>query len=339
MTEPIRKTAHRNRLSRLSSLLSPNRIAFSMMSVFSLLLILRNSELAISAMSQGLRMCAKTVIPSLFPFMVISELIVSTGAVRPLGRLLARPFRYLLGIGGESGCAVLLGLLCGFPVGGKCALALYRRGQIDRAELEHLLTFCNAPSSAFLISAVGSSLFGNRAFGVRLYAISLCSALLIGIVGNFLRKRKNASTPRSPFPSVPLTPAPRGILCFTEAVTSSALSMLYICAFVVFFSALTGTLTYLLAAWNLSEALTALCFGFFELSGGVSRAALCAAPLSEYLCAWTVGWSGLSVHFQMMSLCGEDSVSFRAYFPAKLAHGCLNVLLLAGYRLLVAQCS
>ena len=324
MTEPIRKSTRQRRTHRL---LTPNQLAFALMSVFSLLLILRNAELAISSMSEGLRLCARTLIPSLFPFMVISELIVSTGAVRPLGKLLSRPFRWLFGISGESGCAVLLGLLCGFPVGTKSALSLFRRGRIDRAELEYLLTFSNNPSSAFLISTVGSSLFGDHAFGVRLYVISLCSALLIGIFGNLLRKRSGSSLAPSAVPDQSLS-SPRGILCFTEAVTSSALSMLYICAFMVFFSAFTGTLEHLLSGWELPDAVRALCFGFFELTGGVSRAAQCAAPVSEYLCALAVGWSGLSVHFQMMSLCGSDTVSFRSYFPAKLVHGLLNMLLL-----------
>ena len=330
MTEPIRKTVRQKRARRL---LSPNQLAFALMSVFSLLLILRNAELAISAMSEGLRLCAHTVIPSLFPFMVISELIVSTGAVRPLGRLLARPFRWLFGIGGESGCAVLLGLLCGFPVGAKSALSLYRQGRIDRRELEHLLTFSNNPSSAFLISTVGSSLFGDRSFGLLLYVISLCSALLIGVFGKLLRK-DSFSEAGYAAPPISYHSAPRGILCFTQAVTSSALSMLYICAFVVFFAAFTGTLAQLLSAWELPEPVSALLFGLFELTGGVSRAALCDLPLSEYLCAGIVGWSGLSVHFQMMSLCGEDAVSFRAYFPAKLLHGFLNIALLWCYKLL-----
>lgn len=308
----------------------PGQIAFGIMSVFSLLLILRNAELAISSMSVGIRLCVNTVIPSLFPFMVLSELLVSANVLSSAGHWLSRPFHALFGIGGESGCAVLLGWLCGFPIGAKSALALCKQGKIDQTELEHVLTFSNIPSSGFLISAVGNALLQNRTFGILLYGITLFSALLIGIAGRGFRRRQNAPPPSSAPRSLLPTASPRGIRCFTEAVTSSALSLLSVCAFVVFFSALLGTLEQLLLPLSLSPAFSAVCFGCFELTGGVAKASLCPSPVAEYLCAWMSGWSGLSVHFQMMSLCGNQTISFRPYFLAKFAHGILNVLLLWG---------
>ena len=101
---------------------TPGECAFGFMSIFCLACILRNSEVAIAGMTRGLKLCVSTVIPSLFPFMVLSELIVSSGAVVPVGKLLSRPFRWLFGIRGEGSVAVLLGALCGFPVGAKSAV-------------------------------------------------------------------------------------------------------------------------------------------------------------------------------------------------------------------------
>lgn len=321
--------------SRLETAIHPRagRVALCVMSVFTLSLILRNSEIAIAHMSEGLRLCVTTVIPSLFPFMVVSELIVSGGAVRAVGRLLARPFRRLFGISGDGGCAVILGMLCGFPIGTKSAVSLYRQKKIGRDECARLLTFSNNPSSAFLISAVGTSLFGSRFFGVLLYVLTLLSALLVGLFGNLLRKKSEREAPCAPSERS-AAPTVGGITAFTGAVTSSALSMLSVCAFVVFFCALTGTLEHLLSAYSIPEEIAALCFGFFELTGGVARAASCSPAVAGYLCALIVGWSGLSVHFQIMSLCAELPISFRPYFIAKLAQGILNALLLFGYQAL-----
>ena len=307
--------------------------AFSVMSLISLVLVLRNADIAIRHMTYGLRLCVTSVIPSLFPFMVLSELIVSTGAVRLVGRLLARPFGALFHIGRESACALLLGLLCGFPVGTRCALSLYQQGVIGREELSRLLCFSNIPSSAFLISTVGTSLFGDHSFGVLLYAITVLSALLLGIlIARAPQNKKRAQTPSVPFDS----PTPRkgksGVSAFTDAIGSSALSMLHICAFVVFFSVLAGALEHLLQGISLAPPLSALLFGFFELTGGVARASTLSLPVSELLCAFFVGWSGISVHCQCMSLCSLPEISFRPYLLAKLAHGMLNVLLLLLFR-------
>lgn len=310
--------------------LRPGQAAFSLMSILSLALMLRNSDIAIRHMTYGLRLCAVSVIPSLFPFMVISELIVSGGAVRLIGRLLARPFRFLFGIGKESSCALLLGLLCGFPVGTRCAVSLYRQGVIDKEELSHLLCFSNIPSSAFLISTVGTSLFGDHTFGVWLYVITVLSALLLGFFDARLRKRKKRTQTMSVSLSVSNAAPPEakgGIAVFTEAIGSSALAMVQICAFVVFFSVFVGALEHVLSGLSLSPAASTLLFGLFEMTGGVSRAASLASPAGELLCVFFVGWSGISVHCQFMNLCNVPELSFRSYWLAKLAHGGLNVLL------------
>lgn len=312
---------------------NPGWVAFGILSVFCLLLILRNSDIAIRHMSHGLRLCATTVVPSLFPFMVISELIVSSGAIRAVGGLIAPPCRKLFGISAESASAVILGMLCGFPIGAKSAVSLYKKGRIDLDELEHVLTFSNNPSSAFLISAVGVSMFGSRSFGVLLYTISIISAVFVGIAGGMLRGRNKAAPPTEAKRPTNTPASKAGISAFTSAVTSSALSMLNVCAFVVFFSALVGTLESILSPADLPDGLLALGFAFFELTSGVWRAAS-AGPLGAYICAFAVGWSGLSVHFQIMSLCTVEGLSFKPYIFSKIAQGVSNVLLLYLYSLL-----
>lgn len=306
---------------------SAGQLVFAAVSVFSLALILRNSEIAIRQMSIGLSLCVTTVIPSLFPFMILSELIVASGVANGVGRLLKKPFGKIFGISGDGGCAVFLGFFCGFPVGARCALSLYDSGRIDRQELSFLLSFCNTPSSAFLINAVGVTLFDDRSLGLLLYFATMLSAICAGIAGSFLMgMRKRGVSP--PSASRPTAPRQNGISIFTETVGASALAMLRICAFIVFFSAFLGTLEHLVESLALPQALGALLVSFFEMTAGVSRAAACPAPIGEALAAFAVGFSGLSVCFQMIGLCENRPVSFRPYLWAKLFQGLLCVFFL-----------
>ncbi len=313
-----------------SAIKEPHKTLLSLLSVFSLLLILKSPDTAIKNTSEALELCAFTVIPSLFPFMVISELIVSSNAVRFFAPLFERPCKRLFGIGREGTAAVILGMLCGSPIGAKCASSLYRLGKIDKREYMHLLTFSNSPSSAFLISAVGAKMFQSKSFGVLLYAISLTSAVIIGIAGARLGLYKGRSNTekfgKNDFQGD--TKAKKGISLFTESVSSSAISMLYICAFVVFFSTLVGTLEAFIDALSLPTYINALLFGFFEMTGGI-WAASGIPRIGAYIAAFIAGWSGLSVHFQIMSVCGKDDISFAPYITAKLCQGVLNTLLFA----------
>jgi hypothetical protein len=97
---------------------------------------------------------------------------------------------------------------------------------------------------------------------------------------------------------------------------------------VVFFSALAGALGGIFQALHTPPILQALTLGLLELSGGVSQiAALFEPHVALPLCAFAAGWSGISVHCQVLSVCEGRSFSFRNYFLAKLLQGLLCALI------------
>lgn len=303
------------------------RVCLGAFSLFSLVLILCRSEIAIQYITRGLLLCAKTVIPSLFPFMVLSEIIV-TGRLldRPLGRV-TRPLGRLLLLPTAGCTAVILGLVCGFPVGAKCAVLAAREGLLSKEEAERTVAIANAPSSAFLISAVGVTLWENRAFGTALYACVLLSSLLVGILLARISKSKHKSQENRD--TVCDFPPRFGAKIFTDAVASATHSILLVCAYVIFFSALVGTLSGFLDRGCLSGEGVAALFSIFELSGGVSRIAALGNTLhAAILTALAVGWSGLSVHCQVLSICDGSNLSLRPYFLSRVLSAILCALLL-----------
>lgn len=301
--------------------MSAGQKLFCLVSALALALTFIYSDAAIASMSDGMRLCVSTLIPSLFPFMVLSELFVRSGAAELVGKAVGAPLSALLGISREGGVAWLLGALCGFPIGMRCAISLYEKGKISRAELEHLSTFCNSPSSAFLIGAVGASLLGSQKFGVLLYSAHLVSSLIVGFAGRFYFAGKKAEycTSESSLPSQ----KPSVARTFSESVSCSATSMLFICAFVLFFSSLTGILKLLLDRLSLNLCARALIFGFLEMTGGVFAASELPLRYAIPVIAAITGWSGLSVHFQLVGICGAHKLSFLPYFLAKIASSLL----------------
>ncbi|NLW74190.1 MAG: sporulation protein [Clostridiales bacterium] len=301
---------------------APGQMFFFIMYGFMLVLILKNPEPAIEYIKGGLVLCVRTVIPSLFPFMVISELVVASGLGELAGKYLSRPLRRLFGISGASACAVILGAICGFPVGAKTTATLLDRGCITKKEALRLLTFCNNPSPAFIINAVGVSLFSNRKVGIVLYAITLFNAFLIGFSQRFFSISQDENN------SHDIKKYPGGISAFTLSVTHAAESMLIICAYIVFFSSLVGCLADIISGLNFPAVAVALLYGILELSGGVSTASALGPDIAGIcLCAFIIGWSGLSVHFQVISACSGRGLSYKGYFAAKLISGLLNSIL------------
>lgn len=288
--------------------------------LFLTLLLLKNPTVATECVGRGLALCARAVIPALFPFMVLSELLIACGFGELFGKKLGRPIAALFGISGESAAALVLGFLCGFPVGARMTLTLYDNGSIGQGECERLLGFCNLPSIAFLVSTVGSSLYGSRAFGILLWLSAMASACLVGILS---RKKaspqKECSASRLP---------PLGISTFTSAIANATAAMLSVCAYILFFGALLGVLSHTLADLSVPAEIRALLYGFFELTSGTDAAAkLSNRPLSALFTALAVGWSGLSIHCQLITLCDGRGLSFRFYFLARLAEAVICAIL------------
>ena len=325
MTKKERLIKQKINLEKLTS----GQICFGLFCIFSLLLILRNADVAITYISRGLSLCAKTVIPSLFPFMVISELIVSSGLGGKLLKVISRPLQRLFRLSSDGCCAVLLGMLCGFPVGARCAVLSYDQGKLSQAEAERILCFSNNPSSAFVITAVGSSLWGNRKFGVALYVAVLTASILTGVFIAHFPQKANARKEEAPIEPI-TAPTPSLAKLFCQAIRSATASILLVCAYVLFFSALVGTFHYMPGMQRLPAAAKAFLFCLFELSSGVSQATTLAIPMqAALLCAFACGWSGISVHCQILSVCDTKRLSLRPYVLSKLLQACITPLLLA----------
>lgn len=190
--------------------------------------LLRFPAESAAAAQEALALCFETVIPSLFPFFVLSSLAVQSPLPRFLSRALAGFMRPLFGVGGAGASALILGLLGGYPVGARTAAELYARGEISQEEGEQLLAFCNNSGPGFFLGVCGTAVFDSARAGAYLYLIHVLSALLTGF---FLRR------PCSPPRGAAWRQTERFDLAsaLPGAVQSSFASVWNVSAFVVFF--------------------------------------------------------------------------------------------------------
>ncbi len=293
---------------------------------------------SIDAMREGLRLCGNVILPSLFPFFILSSLVVELGMSRYLGRLLEPVMVPLFRVNGTCAAALALGFVGGYPVGARTALQLYQNGQCSRAEAERLLAFCNNCGPAFILGVVGAGIFGSGTVGLLLYGTHLAASLLVGLIFRFYRPWDGPRRGRDQGPQFQTA-------CFSAAflrsVTGAAQSVINICAFILCFAVLirlaarsglmaclAGLLSRLLGPLGLTETWAQrLLTGALEMSSGVSS--LTDGTLSGRLsmAAFMLGWAGLSVHCQVLAFLGDSGLSMRTYVAGKLFHGGLSALL------------
>lgn len=275
-----------------------------------------------TAAADALILCGRSVIPALFPFLAVSSLLVSLGFGEWVSPHLAGVMGPLFRLPGQASSALLLGLVGGYPIGARTAAELYRENLLTADETERLLAFCNNSNPVFLVSVLGSGIFGDIRVGVWLWLIHVLSALLTGILfrGSGRKTGGRPVTRRFTCHTVSFSTA------FVEAVRNAASGMLSVCAFVVLFyvlaspfAALDGclgtALVGLIELFSLTPLLPANRFGFILASG----------------CA---GWGGLSVLSQTAAVLDGTTLRLKNCFWGKVTQGVLSALLaalLSGY--------
>ena len=305
----------------------------SLFCLFLLALLLLETDAATDGARRGLTLCCETLLPTLFPFLVFSELLVASGAGAALGRVVGAPLARLFGLSRTGALSVLLGALCGFPVGSATAVSYRKRGEMSEAELQRVTLFANNPSAGFLIAAVGVGLFGSKEAGIALFLITLTAAAMMGLSLRFLFG-KVEGLPRTSEQTI--RPS-LSVETFTGSVRRGFFTFLQIAALVIFFASVASATTALLEALHPPKLFTVLLYGTLELTSGAAAAGAMLPPRIAFLAvAFLASFSGLSVCLQIHTLTDGEGTRMGAYLLAKTLQGVLALTLAEGYLLLAS---
>lgn len=256
-----------------------------------------NSELVAKKGIEAMSLCFFRIIPSIFPFMVLSSFLLKTGL---LNHIFSR--NKFLNI-------VIVSWLSGFLVGPKYLSEL--NSQNDFTDASVLLSNAGV---GFVISYIGFTLWSNPIFGVYLYVIQIVSSVLIYMLSNkeriafrYEEKEKKAFFTE-----------------FCSSVQDSTQAMLGICGFTVFFSILKEILSNALN-WN-NGIFHAIFSAFFEISSGAYSSISCKNPcVGAFLIGFTVGFGGLCMCMQTFSC--APYINKRKFLLKKLIQGLMCGLL------------
>ncbi len=283
---------------------------------------------AVAAGSQALDFCLRSVIPSLLPFLVFSSIAVSTGLADLCAKIFGKIMHPLFGVPGECATAFILGLISGFPIGAKTAAELYENRKCSKNHAEKLLTFCNGASPAFIIGTVGGVLWNDKKIGFILFAAQTVTLIITGIV---FGKTKNVSEDPIENDCIKRKKQEPFLSAVVSSVMGSAITALYITAFIVFFAVISQMLMHFGIIPAIAEFIsrlfngtgitqndieTVLC-GFVEFSTGVKKAAEETGLKQAVITALILGWSGLSVHCQVAASVLPLGISVKKYILAK----------------------
>lgn len=158
------------------------RNIFSIIFLFFALSLLIFSKSNIPAIRKGLSLWANSVVPTLFPFFVATELLMNTNCIYILGKFFNIIMKPLFNIRGEGSFAFIMGLISGYPVGAKIACNFRKNNICSKEECERLLSFTNNSGPLFIVGTIGISFYKNSTIGILLLITHILASISVGII-------------------------------------------------------------------------------------------------------------------------------------------------------------
>ncbi len=299
----------------------------SLIMLFLLITMLVFPKETSSSVRYALSLCAESVIPSLFPFLVLTRMISDMRLCSPLERIFKKIMNPVFSLSDAAVTPLLLGFISGYPIGAAMCATEYQNGRLNKREAERLLAFSNNAGPAFILSTVGTVLFSSFKIGFALLVIHIFSAFLVGFLFRII----------SPLPhpqkNVFEEAAPKAFsFAFTDAVYGAITASLSITAYIVFFSVFTSLTDILLSARLFAFTSRYPLFkgalnGIFELTSGAFLLCEKTKPETAFILISTLlGWGGFCIHFQAMSFVKKTDLKTKEYFIGKLLQAAISAI-------------
>ena len=291
-----------------------------------LFLLLHPSE-ALLAARDGLTLWLNVMLPTLLPFLILTGILLKTGNIRKLLTPGATLVKILLGLSPAGTYVLLLGLLCGYPMGAKLAHDLYINGQISRREGEYLLTFsCNA-SPAFILSYLVRDCLGNKISGRRIILLLLVSDLICMLFFRFIVYRGHTVNPVKPAGKKKETSGQdsTGVI-LDVSIMNGFETITRLGGYILLFSLIYACIS---CYWPFSTLTGILFTAPIELTTGLHRIALSSLSwkMQYYLSMMLTAFGGFCIMFQTKSVL-ENRLSLIPYLTSKCLNAAVVLLLL-----------
>lgn len=319
-------------------------LLFLLLILWVLIGIVKYPKVSLNSAYDGLMTWFNIVLPSLFPFFIISELLIEIGFVNFLGNAFKPIMKPIFNVSGEGAFPFSMGVISGYPTGAKVTSYLREKGMLSKTEAERTICFSSTSGPLFMLGAVSIGILNSpSAYPLILYPHYL-GAITVGIIMRFYKRniRPVGAINKSNLNIITSFNKDYSIgSVFGNCVKNSINTILLVGGFIIFYSVLTELLfvsnvfniiTNIINAIlpiNISkELLHGFIAGLLEVTTGCKRiSALNIKFIYKIMIInFLIGWSGFSIHSQALSFISKTDINSNLYIFSKLLHGIFSTL-------------
>ena len=272
-------------------------------------------KVVINSAREGLNVWARNILPSLFPFAILSSAITMLYSGGKCGKLLKKISDFLK-ISPYALRCILIGAVSGYPIGAMTVNQSYKNGEIEADKLSLYAGMASLCSPMFLIATVGEGMLSNVFSGVMLLVIHYVSYIAAFAIFSVGRKNTECKVPAA-FESQKQS---LGAI-LKASVDKASSAMISVCGYVVVFRVILGIIE-LLPVPHIFQSVIAV---ILEMSVGCALASSAALllPIKMSLISFCTSWGGVCVNLQINSYVVEGTKPMRTVL-FKLTHGVIS---------------
>ena len=272
----------------------------------------------------------ENVFPALFPFFMVSTLLINYGFIDLLGELTKNIMNKLFYLPGESSFVLIGSMLSGFPSSSKYVKDLYLKKLISKNEASYLLCFTHFSNPLFIISTIGISFLHDKKIG---FIILLCHSLTNFIIAFVFRPKENKykyinkhktsiKTALSKMHYKRLTSKKFGIV-LGESINNTINTLLLLLGIITSFLIISTIINNI---FNFKSLYKGIISGILEMTQGIKYLSILniSNTIKASLITFIISFGGLSVHSQTISIISDTDIKYKYFFIARIYHAIIS---------------
>ena len=262
-----------------------------------------------------LTMCCSNLIPALFPFLVLADMLIVNLRYNDLPKCIGYAYQKIFDMPQHTLPVFISGIISGYPAGASLSHDMYENGYISKSCAERLICYTNNPGPMFVVSVIGTAVFGDIKIGIALYIMHIIATLVTGI----LTRDKNHYI----ITNNPLSATKRSI---AEIIETDFMKVIKICGFITIFAIINEIISNII-----NPSIGALIACFTEITYGITKLAeIYPYHIALPLASFSLGWSGICICLQVKSVT-KYKLNLNKYIKFKLLCGTIEGIICSTY--------
>lgn len=291
--------------------------------------VLVDSESILESVIFSLNIFKNNIFPSLFPFFVLSSLLIKFGLPEFMSNIFCGLMGRLFKINGICSFIFFMSILSGNPACAKYTRELYLNGSINIYEANKILCFSAFSSPLFILGGL-SVLLNNNEVPLLILICHYFGNIVVGIlVRNYhpskIKEKSNLKKAIDDMHMKRISNKESFGTIITNSLMESINTLLLILGVITICLVITTIISNNL---NLNSTFQSVLNGFIEMTQGIKYISLEAIPLKLkcVLSVMILSFGGLSVHVQIMGVLSDTDIKYLPFLVSRVLASIISSL-------------